>query len=142
MIDNLSQIGIEAVAEPLDAETYFSQLAEGACQICRSGWYADYPTYDNFTYDLFHSDAIGGNNHGRYSNPEFDRLVDEAKANPDEEAAAEQYREAEQILLNEDFGVLPVLEYRGDYVYNPDIVTNYEQTPLGIVLYEQVTVSG
>ncbi len=141
MIDNLRQIGIEAEAEPLDPETYFSQLAEGACQICRSGWYADYPTYDNFMYDLFHSDAIDGNNHGRYSNPEFDQLIDQAKAETDEDAAADLYHQAEQILLNDDVGVIPVNWYRGDYVYNEDKVTNFPQTPLGIVLYEQVTVS-
>jgi ABC-type oligopeptide transport system substrate-binding subunit len=141
MIDNLRQIGIEAEAEPLDPETYFSQLSEGACQICRSGWYADYPTYDNFMYDLFHSDAIDGNNHGRYSNPEFDQLVDQAKAETDEAAAADLYHQAEQVLLNDDIGVIPVNWYRGDYVFNEDKVTNFPQTPLGIVLFEQVTVS-
>ena len=141
IIDNLSQIGIEAEAEPLDSETYFTQLTDGACQICRSGWYADYPTYDNFMYDLFHSDSIDGNNHGRYSNPEFDELVDQAKAETDADAAGELYRQAEQILLNDDIGVIPVNWYRGDYVYNPDRVTNFEQTPLGMVLFEQVTVS-
>ena len=69
--------GIEAVAEPMDAETYFSDLADGACKaICRAGWFADYPTYDNFMYDLFHTDSLGGNNYG-YSNPKFDQLVDQ-----------------------------------------------------------------
>ena len=60
MIDNLAAVGIQAEAEPFPTETYFSQLAEGACVICRTGWYADYPTYDNFMYDLFHSDGSTG----------------------------------------------------------------------------------
>ena len=34
-------------------ETYFTELADGACVFCRAGWIADYPTYDNFMYDLF-----------------------------------------------------------------------------------------
>jgi ABC-type transport system substrate-binding protein len=141
MIDNLSAVGIEAVAEPLDAETYFSQLADGACQICRAGWYADYPTYDNFMYDLFHSDSIGGNNYAQLASPEFDRLVDEAKSETDSDAAAELYQQAEQVLLNDEVAVIPLNWYRGDYVYNPDTVTNFPQTPLGIVNFEQVTVS-
>jgi oligopeptide transport system substrate-binding protein len=62
MIQNLAAIGIEAVADGRETETYFSSLADGECVVCRAGWYADYPTYDNFMYDLFHSDAIGGNN--------------------------------------------------------------------------------
>ena len=91
-----------------DARRTSPQLADGACQICRSGWFADYPTYDNFMYDLFHSDAIGGNNHGAYSNPEFDALVDEAKADgrPDEQRPSCS-SEAEEILLNDDIGVDP-----------------------------------
>ena len=45
-------------ATPMDSETYFSRAAlRAACVICRAGWFADYPTYDNFMFDLFHSDA-------------------------------------------------------------------------------------
>ncbi len=57
-------------------------MADGQCVFCRSGWYADYPTYDNFMYDLFHSDALDGNNYG-FINDEFDALVDEAKQTTD-----------------------------------------------------------
>ena len=141
IIDNLKAVGIDAVAEPFPSETYFTQLAEGACQICRAGWFADYPTYDNFMYDLFHTDSLDGNNYG-FSNPEFDQLVDQAKSETDTAKAAELYNQAEQILLNEEVGVIPINWYRGDYVYNPDKVTNFPQSPVGIVSYEKVTVTG
>lgn len=140
MIDNLAAIGIEAEEEPIDTETYFSQLAEGACQICRSGWYADYPTYDNFMYDLFHSDAIGGNNHGEFSVPEFDDLVDEAKQTVDADEQAELFQQAEDILLNEKVGVIPINWYNGDYVYNPETVANFPQSTLGLVEWETVSM--
>ena len=141
MIDNLSAIGIQAEAEPFPTETYFTELTDGACQICRSGWYADYPTYDNFMYDLFHSDAIGGNNHGMYSNPEFDDLVDQAKQTVDPDEQGQLFRDAENILLNEDIGVIPINWYRGDYAYDQERVTNFPQTNMGLILWEQVTVS-
>jgi ABC-type oligopeptide transport system substrate-binding subunit len=141
IIDNLSAIGIQAEAEPFPTETYFTSLADGACQICRSGWYADYPTYDNFMYDLFHSDAIGGNNHGSYSNPEFDDLVNRAKQEVDPEQQGELFRQAESILLNDDIGVIPINWYLGDYVYNPETVSNFPQNVMGLILWEQVTVS-
>jgi ABC-type oligopeptide transport system substrate-binding subunit len=141
MIDNLSAIGINAEAEPFPTETYFTSLSDGACQICRSGWYADYPTYDNFMYDLFSTDAIGGNNHGFYSNPEFDDLVAQAKQETDPDRQGELFRQAEGVLLNDDIGVIPVNWYRGDYVYNPETVSNFPQTNLGLILWEQVTVS-
>jgi oligopeptide transport system substrate-binding protein len=144
IIDNLAQIGIEAVADPRDGETYFSSLADGDCVFCRAGWFADYPTYDNFMYDLFHSQAAnGGNNYSQYQNPEFDSLVDEAKATPDPAAAAELYNEAERILLNDDIAVVPINFYRGDYVYNPEVITGgFGQTPLGLISWELVTVAG
>ncbi|MEX2292590.1 MAG: ABC transporter substrate-binding protein [Acidimicrobiales bacterium] len=137
IVDNLSAVGIEAVADPFPGETYFSQLADGACVMCRSGWYADYPTYDNFTYDLFHSDAIGGNNHGRYSNPDFDALIDEAKQTTDLDAATALYNEAEDILLNKDIGVVPYLYYQIDYVYSEDLAA-FPVDPLGLIKWEAV----
>jgi oligopeptide transport system substrate-binding protein len=112
-----------------------------ACVFCRGGWYADYPTYDNFSYDQFGTEAIGGNNHGQYSNPEYDDLVAQAKSEPDPEAAGELYRQAEQILLNEDVATVPINWYQGDYVYNPETVTNFPQSNLGLIAWELVTVS-
>lgn len=137
IIDNLKAVGIEAVADPFPGETYFSQLADGACVMCRSGWYADYATYDNFTYDLFHSDAIGGNNHGGYSNPKFDALIDEAKSATDLDKAIDLYNEAEDILLNKDIGVVPYLYYTIDYVYS-DKLAAFPVSPLGLIQWEQV----
>jgi ABC-type transport system substrate-binding protein len=138
MIENLDAIGIPAEREGIDTETYFTQLSEGACVICRSGWFADYPTYDNFMYDLFHSDSIGGNNHGEYSNPDFDELVDEAKATVDKDEQASLFNEAEQILLNDDVGVIPIVWYRGDYVYSEDLA-NFEETNFGLIVWERVS---
>jgi oligopeptide transport system substrate-binding protein len=141
MIDNLKKIGIQAAPDPLDSQTYFKQLRAGACQICRAGWYADYPTYDNFMFDLFHAPA-GGNNLGPYLNPAFDAKVDEAKKTVDKAARDKLFQESEDILLNEDVGVIPINWYRGDYVYDPDKVASFPQTPLGIVNFELVALKG
>ncbi len=136
MVDNLKQTGIDAVQEGIDSETYFSQLADGACVICRAGWFADYPTYDNFMYDLFHTDSLGGNNYG-YSNPEFDQLVDQAKQTVDPDEQASLFQQAETILLD-DVGVIPIVWYRGDYVYDKDKIGGFTQTNFGLILWEKV----
>jgi ABC-type transport system substrate-binding protein len=138
MIDNLAAIGIEAEAQPFPSETYFSQLAEGACVICRAGWFADYPTYDNFMFDLFHSSALDGNNYG-FVNEEFDALVDEAKQTTDLEKQGELFRDAERILLNEATMAIPINWYRGDYVYNQDEWENFEQTNGGLIFWERIS---
>lgn len=142
IVDNLAAVGIEAQADPQDTETYFSGLAENLCTaMCRAGWFADYPTYDNFMYDLFHSDTLNGNNFG-YSNEEFDSMVSEAKATTDEDEAAQLFQDAERILLNEDPGVIPINWYTGTYVYNDDVVSDFTQTNQGLVLWEQITLNG
>ncbi len=137
IIDNLDAIGIDAVATPFPSETYFSQLAEGACVICRAGWFADYPTYDNFMFDLFHSTTLDGNNFG-FTNDEFDALVDEAKQTVDADDQAALFQDAERILLNDATMAIPINRYRGDYVYNEDTVASFPQTNFGLVIWEQV----
>jgi ABC-type oligopeptide transport system substrate-binding subunit len=139
IVENLAAIGIDAEGAPMPSEDYFTQMSAGGCTFCRSGWYADYPTYDNFMYDLFHSDALGGNNYG-FSDPEFDSLVDEAKATVDADAAAELYNQAEDILLNQDIGTVPINFYRGDYVYNDQKLANFPQTPLGLIGWEEIAL--
>lgn len=139
IIDNLSQIGIEAVPEELATETYFSQMADGACVICRSGWIADYPTYDNFMYDLFSTDSLDGNNYG-YSNETFDQLVADAKQETDEATRNELFVQAEETLLNEDVGAIPLLFYRGEYAFNDDRLDGFTQTPGMLILWERITI--
>jgi oligopeptide transport system substrate-binding protein len=141
IVDNLADIGIEAVADPMSGETYFGDLAEGACQpVCRAGWFGDYPTYDNFLYDPFSTDSIDGNNHGRYSSAAFDELVARGKRTLDDEEQAELYRRAEEQLLNEDIAVIPLAWYGTDVVYDQDEVVGFAQTPLGLIRYEVMGV--
>lgn len=122
------------------AEDYFKVVAEpGGCQLCRAGWYADYPTYGNFMVDLFSEASIGGNNFGRFQNDEFEAAIAEAQAETDDAKRAELYNAAEEILLNEDVATVPLNFYTGGQVYR-DNVQNYDQPPLGIMLWERISV--
>jgi len=139
MVDNLAAVGIDAVADPRDAETYFTELAEGECVVCRAGWFADYPTYDNFMFDLFDSSALDGNNFG-FINEDFDALVAEAKRTTDLEEQASLFQQAEDILLNQEIGAIPINWYRGDYAYADDVAV-FPQTNFGLILWEQVALA-
>jgi len=141
MIDNLSAIGIDAAEEPIDTETYFTQLADGACTICRAGWFADYPTYDNFMYDLYGSDAAnGGNNYSQYASEKFDDLVAQAKETTDPDEQASLFQEAEGVMLNDDIAAIPLNWYLGDYAYNGDEIANFTQTNFGLIIWETVSL--
>jgi ABC-type oligopeptide transport system substrate-binding subunit len=137
--ENLKAIGIESTTNPV-SEKYFGTMADGGCHFCRAGWYADYPTYGNFMYDLFSTDSIGGNNLGSFSDPQFDELVAQAQAETDDAKRGELYRQAESYLLNDVTATVPINWYNGDQVYAENVV-NFDQPPLGIILWERVGVT-
>ena len=84
---------------------------EGACNICRSGWYADYPTYGNFMVDLFAKVSIDGNNLGRFDDPKFEALIAKAQAETDDVKRGELYNAAEDYLLNTITATIPLNWY-------------------------------
>ncbi|MGH3878671.1 MAG: peptide ABC transporter substrate-binding protein [Actinophytocola sp.] len=109
----------------------------------RAAWGADYPTPENFLTPLLSTDAIGakpnepttGDNRGRFSNSEFDDLLKEAKANPDEAARTKLYQEAETIAIGDNLALIPLwnrtqhrlantdkfINMRMDFSENPDL---------------------
>lgn len=138
---NLTELGLETVQDPRSSETYFDEMSEGGCVFCRTGWFWDYPIYDNGMFDLFSSAAIGpgSNNLGQYDSEEFSALVDDARATLDEQERLDKLRQAEDIVLNQDTVAAPINWYKGNYVYR-DLV-GFVQNPLGFVLWEQVQLA-
>jgi oligopeptide transport system substrate-binding protein len=137
--DNLKAIGIDSKTNPV-SQKYFGTMAAGGCHVCRAGWYADYPTYGNFMFDLYSTASVGGNNNGSFSDPKFDDLVNQAQAQPDDTKRAELYQQAEDYLLNTAIATIPINWYTGDQVFNKDKVVNYDQPPLGIIQWQLVGV--
>jgi ABC-type transport system substrate-binding protein len=130
-------LGIDTEFNPI-VEDYFQVAGNpGICEICRSGWTADYPTYGNFMVDLFAAVSIGGNNFGRYNDPKFEDLIAQAQAEPDETKRGELYNQAEERLLNETTDAIPLNWYVGDQVYREGVV-NYIQPPLVKMMWERV----
>ncbi|MBB5785936.1 peptide ABC transporter substrate-binding protein [Jiangella mangrovi] len=81
----------------VDLATFRDQItAREMGGVFRTGWQMDYPSLENFLVPVFATGASA--NDGDYSNPDFDAAVKAAAANPDAEAAAAGYREAEQML--------------------------------------------
>jgi oligopeptide transport system substrate-binding protein len=115
-----------------------------ATGLFRSAWGADYPTPENFLTPLLSTEAIGaksasepttGDNKGRYSNPKFDQLLKDAKANKDEAARIKLYQQAEKIAIGDDMAEIPLwnrtqhrlantekyINMRMDFNENPDL---------------------
>jgi oligopeptide transport system substrate-binding protein len=135
---NLKDIGVPTQLDPRDPSTYFTSIGEGTGQFSRSAWIADYVAYDSFTYPLFHSASIGGDNQAQYSNPRVDALIDEGRRTRDETERDARYREAERLVLDDQV-VVPLNWFAGAIVYDRS-VRNFLQSPLQFVAYEEISL--
>ena len=88
-------------------------------QIARNGWCQDYPDANNFLRDVMRSDSP--NNDTRWSNPEFDKLVDQAARETDEAKRKELYIQAEKILVEDDVAMIPLYWYTRVEVTKPTV---------------------
>lgn len=102
-------------------------------------WWPDYATPYSFLWNMFHSEDTINFNLGYYSNPEFDRLIDDANtlAASDREKAVEEFARAQEILVQDAPAVFiydqkyvrPIRTSFGGYVDNPaypNVVFFYE----------------
>ena len=75
-------IGVETSFINTDGKTHFAYLRDGGdFDVARYGWIADYSDPNNFLF-LLKSDNKGFN-YGKYNNPEFDKLLDQAATEMD-----------------------------------------------------------
>ncbi|MCX7832222.1 MAG: ABC transporter substrate-binding protein [Actinobacteria bacterium] len=130
------KVGINVKLTNLEWGTFLDKVMKGECDFFRMGWIADYPSMDNFLYPLFHSSEKGNNNMTFYSNPEVDKLLEEARKETNEEKRHELYRQAEKKIL-EDAPLVPIYFYQFARVVQPD-VKNYHISAMGLVPFEQI----
>ena len=106
-----NNLGIKAATSPMPTFQEFRNAVsdrkiEGAF---RTGWQPDYPSPENYLYQLYDSAAADnqGSNDGDYKNAAFDKLMDQAYAATSTEAANKIYQQAQEILLN-DLPAIPL----------------------------------
>jgi peptide/nickel transport system substrate-binding protein len=110
MADQLSEIGVKLNIRTEDFATWLDEQAKGNFDAFMLGWLGNLDPQD-FYYSQHHSD--GANNYQSYSNPEVDRLLDEAGRETDEARRQELYNQAVKLIVDEN-------SYT--YLYNPDVV--------------------
>lgn len=81
-----------------DTQINYQKLEDGDFDIGTAGWIADYNDPSNFL-DVLRTG--GGNNYGRYSNPKFDALLDQAASERDLTKRGQMLAQAEQMMLDD-----------------------------------------
>ncbi len=100
--DFLADVSIKVEPRVLEWATFLDTMQNGDFVFGRSGWVADFPDPDNFLWQLLSSENLGPlGNWARFKNEEFDKLVRQARVEPDKEKRKILYWQAEKIALEE-----------------------------------------
>ncbi|MDP9313481.1 MAG: peptide ABC transporter substrate-binding protein, partial [Chloroflexota bacterium] len=120
---------------PVDPTAYTALTKDLATtpQMYILGWCADYPDPQNWLSTVFKTGGIGAGRIG-YSNPEFDRLVDEADRTPPGPEREQLYSQAQEILI-EDAPVVFFWNNPGRIMVKPYVkgITEETVTPLDYI---------
>jgi len=115
-----ANLGIKCVGigEPKFADV-LNKLKSGAdIGFFRLGWVMDYPSMENYLGPLYSTN--GSSNYYGYSNPAFDKLVQEGNAAKTAEEAISKYQAAEDILVK-DVPVLPMRFGQNNYGHSEKV---------------------
>lgn len=100
--EQLRKVGINIRLQVMDWAQHLENVDNNKAIFFRMGWVADYPDPENFLQLLWSkSFSPEGPNHSRYSNPEFDRIYEEAITIADTQKRFELYRQAEKIAVDD-----------------------------------------
>jgi ABC-type transport system substrate-binding protein len=126
-------IGFNIKLQGFEWGTFLAKCAKGnqgsGNQIFRMGWFADYPSPDNWV-NLFETN-MGKTMYTFYSNPDFDKKLKEARGTVDEAARIALYQELEMIVLT-DAPTVPLYYYNNPRLVNPRVAGQFYD-PLGFV---------
>lgn len=114
---DLEQVGIQVELHTAETwEQYATTiLGKRPGAMYRYSWFADFPDPDNVLFPLFHSQS--SDNYAHYSNPEVDRLLDEARSAGDY-LSIQLYRQIEALIMA-DAPVVPLAYHTFENVFQP-----------------------
>ena len=132
-------LGVEVEIQQVEWATYLEDLSDAKFQAYAGlGWQADYPDPQDFLDILFHTDSAL--NHGAYSNPELDAILERARTQQDPLERISEYRRAEEMIV-EDGAWVP-LWYTGErHLLLKPHVHGYRVTPMIVPKLREVRIN-
>jgi oligopeptide transport system substrate-binding protein len=116
---NLKDAGVRVKLVQRDASSMREAARAGQTDLALKDWFADYPDGENFLYPLLHSANKGvGGNVSFYSNPQFDKLVSDARREQDETKRTAMYKQADEMAFN-DAPMIYLFFYKELYAVQP-----------------------
>ncbi len=138
---DLAKIGIRATLKSDEWGAYRTRLQNGDMSMALYGWTGDNGDPDNFLDVLLGctSARVGGNNIAKWCNPDYDRLVTEAKRISDIGEREKLYRQA-QVIFHEDAPWVPIA-HSVVFMATRASVSGFKMDPLGRDAFEGVDIA-
>ena len=130
------ELGINVEVNVVEWKSFTPQRRSGNYQIARDGWVMDYNDPSNI---LQLTQTGNGNNSSKYSNPEYDALLEKAAAEIDPQTRYGYFHQAEEMLMR-DMGVTPLLYYNEMYLQSDKVKDSYH-TADGIWHFEYADIA-
>lgn len=117
--DQIKQgLGITVDIKPMPFKSRLAAMQSGDFDIVYAGWSPDYN--DAMTYlDMFTTG--NGNNYGKYSSPEYDKLVADATKEVDPQKRQDMLVKAEKLLIEKDAPVYPIYFSKNAYALSDKV---------------------
>ncbi|MDQ0192592.1 peptide ABC transporter substrate-binding protein [Paenibacillus wynnii] len=111
-----NNLGVEVKTENQEWGVFIENRQNGDYQVARAGWNPDYN--DPMTFmDMWKKG--NGNNDIKLDNPEYDKLLDEAFSEVDNAKRMANFRKAEEILVKDQMGIMPIYYYTNVSLVKP-----------------------
>jgi peptide/nickel transport system substrate-binding protein/oligopeptide transport system substrate-binding protein len=121
----LKEANVRVTLVQRDASSMREAARAGKTDMALKDWFADYPDAENFLYPLLHTANRGvGGNVSFYSNPQFDKLVSDARREQDEARRTALYKQADELEY-QDAPMIYLFFYKELYAVQPWI-TNFK----------------
>ncbi len=132
-------IGVKVDIEPNQFATHQEMVDNGKVNLFRGSWLGDYPDAENYLA-MFHSKnfAPNGPNKTRFSDPEFDRLFEEAHESDNLFTRYEDYLKMDQIVMNN--APIIVLYYDEVLQLTQPWVVGLKADPMNNLILEKVDI--
>ena len=101
-------MNIDVELANLEWATFIEKRQANDFEIARAGWVGDYQDPSNFL-EMFLTG--GGNNDGRYENPEYDAMLKKATTMPSGAERMKLLVQAEEMLIGRDQAIIPFYYY-------------------------------
>ncbi|MFJ6744191.1 ABC transporter substrate-binding protein [Streptomyces sp. NPDC091279] len=103
----------------------------------RAGWQMDYPLIQNFLQPLYYTNA--SSNDGKWSDKNFDKLINQANQETDTGKAVGLFQNAEKVV-RDTMAAIPLWYQNGSAGWS-DRLSNVALNPFSVPVYNEIKVS-